>query len=684
MKRLPPSPLAAALTAAILFGAGCGTGGDGPCAAAPSSAPAPGLSAEEAAKFPDGGSKVLMAFTFDGDTALKLPPGYTIAPGEGVNGTSALKFARQSDKVGEYIAIPVEGVVPGCRYQLRAKVRGKVVNAPGSRQKKPVVCGIEYRVKGQPREVLFPDRPIPENYELFSYDFVARKGMDPHLVLYLWHDWSGEIFFDDVEIRSEGPDVSALLLHPAHLTFKNGEKDFVIHLDPRAPLPAALLVTLKQDGKAYRKLLTEMDGDFNFRGSFDELRPGKAEMGIGILDLGQRLRLYTGTFRISILPPDAKAPANAATFDRHGRLIVDGKPFMVLGVFGMSGETDLKRISEAGFNCLQLYASLSLQGNRKLPTTRENVISGMDLIQKYGLKLLFSTATQIPGHGGKQEWDGVKGVQNVSLHAVRMVKDHPALLGYYISDESPRRQIPFLLDTREKISAIDPWHPVWTLTYRTEDLPLYNITGDVLSVDPYPIKVDQPRPTLDEMVESLRAARRGGQPVWIVPQAFNWKYLSTRDKEKLRSARGPNAKEMRAMPLLGAALGARGFIFYGYITIFLKMKPLTPEIGDRMWEDLKDAAKVLLSLEKFITAKQGAVELPVSGSDRVVSAILRADDGETAVLIVALGPDKVKATVAVPADKTYRSRFGASRQVAPGVYEFTADAIDSDILEEIK
>ena len=395
---------AIALTATLLIGAGCCSGKtaqpDVGSTAAKEAQPDVGFTAEEADRFPSGGSKVLLSLSFEGKVPFDMPQGYSVVPAVGVNGTSALKFARQSNKVGEYIAIPIEGVVPGVRYQLRAKVRGKVVNAPGSKQKKPVVCGIEYRVNGKPREVLYPLKPIPENYEDFTMDFMARaNGYEPNLVLYLWHDWSGEVFFDDVEIRSAGPDVSALLLEPANLTFRNGDRKFAVHIDPRSPLPAAVLVTLKQNGKTYRKLLTGMDERFNFRGELPELVPGEAELTFKVIDVKQRCTLHTGSFKVSMLPPDAKAPANAATFDRHGRLIVDGKPFMVLGVFGMSGETDLKRISEAGFNCLQLYASLSLQGNRKLPTTRENVISGMDLIQKYGLKLLFSTATQIPGHG---------------------------------------------------------------------------------------------------------------------------------------------------------------------------------------------------------------------------------------------------------------------------------------------
>jgi hypothetical protein len=641
------------------------------------------VSVAEALKFPDGGSKVLLSLTFEGKLPFELPPEYSIAPGEGVNGTSALKFARNHNKVNDYIALPIKDIVPGGRYQLRAKIRGKVVNVPDSNQKKPVVCGIEYRIDGKPVEVLYPLKPIPEDYEEFSYEFVARKGYEPNLVMYLWHDWSGEVFFDDVEIRSEGPDVSCLLLQPPHLTFKNGNKDFTVHLDPRAPLPAAILVTLTQNGQQHQQVLTDMDGKFNFHGSFPELVPGQAEIGLQILDLKERLSLYTGSFKVNVLPPDAQPPANAATFDEYGRLIVDGKPFMPLGVFGLAWEPDLLRLKEAGFNCLQLYPSLSMQGAVKDPSDKVNTLAGMDVIQKCGMKLLFSSATQLPGHGQRcEKWDGVEGVQEITLHAVEIIKDHPALLGYYISDETPREQIPFLLDTREKISALDPWHPVWTLTYRVEDLPLYNITGDVLSVDPYPIKANQTSQSLDDMVYSLRSSQRGGQPVWIVPQAFNWMYLSSTDPEKLRQSRGPNAQEMVAMPLLSAALGARGFIYYGYITIFLKMKKYTPEIGDEAWENLKASAKVIKSLEKYILGKEGARELPVAGTDRVISGLLRADDGTTTVLLVALGPEAAKGTVTLPADKEYRSRCGRTKKIAPGVYEFSADAIDYDILEE--
>jgi hypothetical protein len=87
------------------------------------------------------------------------------------------------------------------------------------------------------------------------------------------------------------------------------------------------------------------------------------------------------------------------------------------------------------------------------------------------------------------------------------------------------------------------------------------------------------------------------------------------------------------------------------------------------------------SIEKFVMGKAGAKPVKVSGTDRVMAAILTADDGQQIVVTVALGPDPVKAVLHLPEDLDLKSRHGKCRKIGAGMYEFTADAIDSDILE---
>ena len=649
------------------------------CATAPTAS----ISVEEAQNYPRGGRQVLLNWTFDSaQPPVALPEGYSIVRGVGVNGTSALRFARQSNKVGEYIAFPLTGIEPGVNYMLRLKIKGDIVNAPGSRQRKPVVCGIEYRVNGQPREVLYPLKPLTGEYQEFTFQFMARpNGYEPHLVLYLWHDWSGEIFFDDVEISSEGQDVSARIIQPGNLTFRNGDTNFTIHVDPRTPQPAALLVSITQNGKTESVVLENMDENFCFKGEFSDLVPGKAEMTIKVLDMAKKLCLYTATYQMNVLEPDTPVPANAALFDEYGRLIVDGKPFMVLGVYGMFGEIDIQRVAAAGFNTLHLYASLSLRGNVRHADVATNMREGLDLIHKYNLRLLFSTATQIPDSTqAYHEWDGVKGMREVITHAVQMTKDHPALLGWYISDECSRDHIPYLQSVREQISAIDPWHPVWTLTYRTEDMPLYHTSGDVFGIDNYPIDARAEKQSLDKLVAAMQAANLGGIPVWMVPQIFNWEYHAV--NPQVAGTRGPNRQELIAMPLLGAIMGARGFVFFSYTSLFLRGERLIPGSAARDWPAVVEMVQIMKSLEKFIMSKEDGIPVEVIGTDRVMAKLFQAEDGEVALVAVALGPDPVKATIKVPEHINLKSRFGLTRKTGPGLYEFTAGAIDADILDQ--
>ena len=77
-----------------------------------------------------------------------------------------------------------------------------------------------------------------------------------------------------------------------------------------------------------------------------------------------------------------------------------------------------------------------------------------------------------------------------------MVKDHPALLAYYIADEpdgagfgmDPR----ILEEVYAYIKRVDPYHPITIVLNCRGSVPRYVHTGDIIMADPYPIGLSQP------------------------------------------------------------------------------------------------------------------------------------------------------------------------------------------------
>src|SRR5665811_1626808 len=101
-------------------------------------------------------------------------------------------------------------------------------------------------------------------------------------------------------------------------------------------------------------------------------------------------------------------------------------------------------------------------------------------------------------------------------------RDHPALLGWYVSDEpngndiSPEQLEEIYRTVREK----DPWHPV-SIVFMAPFMSSkkYADALDIVMADPYPIP-NLPVTIVGETAGQLKTEFKGKRPFWIVPQAF--------------------------------------------------------------------------------------------------------------------------------------------------------------------
>ena len=242
--------------------------------------------------------------------------------------------------------------------------------------------------------------------------------------------------------------------------------------------------------------------------------------------------------------------------------------------------------------------------------------------------------------------------------------------------------MPDIIKLRETVGAIDPDHPTWTLTCFYDDLNYYATSGDILGIDPYPIKATHGPQSLHELRDALAAGEKTGATIWHVPQAFNWAIIDKNmSDEEFGKTRFLTREEVRTAPLLGAVYGAKGFVFYAYYDI-AAMEKRAPQRGEEDWNNLKETVQLLRDLEPWIMSTEEApavtVELSVEGE---VVARAFVNDGKLRVVIASLG-EKCKAVVTIPGHAGLKSRFGKTRDLGGGRYEFTADAIDSDVLEE--
>jgi hypothetical protein len=643
-----------------------------------------GLTPEEAEQFPFAGGKIILTRTFEEQPRpTDLPEGISIRPGEGDNGTCALHVASG---VQEWYKVRLDGLVVGDMYEVRFKVRSKDF-VPDNPKARAVIIGIGHLKEGK---IVRWDYPVfqedhPDGFKEMLFTFQPRAEEDEHQIYFnAWSNYKGDLWFDDVEVKLAGEDIVALLCYPSNLTLRDKQREVLIKCSDNLPAGATLLFKAEQGGQVVEHFLCNVQENGKFQAFLPNLQNGKARLTVKVLDTQKKVYLYEGVFNLKV-DDQTPTPPNAVTFDKLGRAFIDGKPFMPLGVFGLFTDIDLERTAAAGFNCAQIYASFSMHGNTKLPNRVDNIRNRLDKFQELGLKLLFSVNQQLPGYfEGVDEFDGAQGKVPAARRVAELFGSHPALLGYYVSDEVYRSLVPEIVKLREALADADPWHPSWTLTYRMNDLPYYGISGDVIGVDPYPINaMDDEHSKLDGILTEMAGARTTGLPIWVVPQIFNWGVYNHRKPEEFVKTRGPNQKEMIAMPILCAMEGAKGFIFYSYIAFFFHAENIVKGIGPAEWPKVVKMAKVMRSLEDFILSAEPEIpiEIQAQPEGRARARLFHTADGRYALTVVALGPDAVEATIKLPDNvPLLTSETGNTTALGNNIYRFTAPLVDYDIL----
>ena len=269
---------------------------------------------------------------------------------------------------------------------------------------------------------------------------------------------------------------------------------------------------------------------------------------------------------------ERKMPVRKVAIDRHGRCLVDGKPFFPIGLYtSRLTEEAAKDLSDAGFNCAMPYGATSKKE--------------LDIAERYGLKICADIRSLDPSsEKWKTEIDAIKG--------------HPGLLAWYTNDEAPLSDLPMLKQRYDFMVGQDAEHPVYVVMDRLHDLREFIPSYDVLGMDPYPV-TDKPISHVTEMVRGTQAANFGDRPLWNVPQAFAWSDY----KMDKRGTRFPTEAELRSMCWQHIAGGANGLMGYSYFNME-RLRKTDKEEADRRWQsmrrvfgEIKDASEVLLSVE---------------------------------------------------------------------------------------
>jgi len=277
--------------------------------------------------------------------------------------------------------------------------------------------------------------------------------------------------------------------------------------------------------------------------------------------------------------------AGPSYVDQKGTLIVDGKPFFIMGCFTDPTAPYNKRIetiddlSSGGFNCM--YSSGGGLKNFSLFDQYH------DYAHRKGIKILSIAAKDDESH-------------SYYIQKMNHVWDNEAILGWYIADDANWKSLTDLYRLHEQAKAIDSIH-VTTISFYSspwEDwdgfrLGLYCRTCDVVQMQSYPIGKEPVDEVYKDMLHTTQIANRYHRPVVIDLQTYDWQN-SGHDWGRM-----PTPAEIDLMSYLAVAAGVQGIMYFSYLDYM--SYPVSPmsQSKPRHWQAMCRAAREIGYLDQI-------------------------------------------------------------------------------------
>ena len=572
-----------------------------------------------------------------------LPDGYEPAPGKGRNGTAAIAFAKSQTAEKTRPVMQKVTLDGGEAYNISCWV--KIDGRRGAN------IGLEwFDANGKFASTYSANLKGPADWTLVTVKTpkLPAKLKSCNVLLcasYVSND--GTVLLDDVSIDKCEMKPIAGLYTSAYRGVVAKDETFTVKASLNIPQEMldgnAAIVALRYlgtDGELHTIRPSGLSPDvaeFSLRGG--DLAPGEQMLACAVATNG--VKAGKSTCRIE---RSEKAGKWRVRFDRFGRTIVDGKPFFPLGMYmARATKTELDAYREAPFNCVMPYYE---------PTKED-----LDLCAAADLKVVFSLKDAYRHKG----WAKKKGIKTEAdevayvTDRVNAFKSHPAVLAWYHDDESGPEYAKMLAKRRDLFERLDADHPTWICLYQIHQLESYMGAFDVIGTDPYPVA----RSPLSLAANWTRITFKntlGVRPVWMVPQAFSWKwYPDGRSGDRM-----PTEAEMRAMSWQMIACGANGLIYYAFHNI----RKNSGADYEKNWSAVKTVASEIASrLDVLLSDPGPAAKCGIDAARLPVRTWRRGE--ETFVLAVNATPDAVSAEI-VP-DGSYslcKTLFGASANLS--------------------
>ena len=623
------------------------------------------------------------------------PQSFTVQPHIGVTGSPGISVTSSDQTNLLSWKVPVK-VVPGMAYRIsfHYRLNNLKLKTPGRRRATVIVCTLHAKDKNGAKirdfNMWIPAEDTGNELRFFSETVVMPENANPDTFFSIHVDWwhNGTFIFDDFTIASLEVPVELQLVHPDRMTMDKDGKISIRYQRNGENTPENLEMLIEAGG--VKKLARFANGVFT--ADFGRLPGEKVQVKATLFNRSERKIISEHEWELN----NAADTVPVSYLDAHHRLILDGKPFMPIGICIMMpmNDTHFRRLQEAGFNTIQVQPmnGTGIGRRQRGHNTSENLLSYINLAARYDLKTLMFLQLMIPEKEFirkdlERAFNGKTALEDIIREIGMTLRGNNNVIGYYLADENTARELPSTQVLRQRINFADPTHVTTTLSNTTTFIDSYIHTGDIFLFDSYPFNHQRTPGVQGDLVYSDRSFARiasTGTPFWLVPQGFDWARHPARQMfgstpEEKRRHRIPSAEELTALPLLGAIYGAKGFVFYSYHEVFVHGDNVQPGFSDIFWPRVVQAVQVLKQLEPFIMSTESVSQVAVTSTAGTLRSRTFSANGKIAVVIVGIKNETNNGEGVLPAGKKFTSLYGRT-QIDGSKFTFTSSGVNYDVL----
>lgn len=376
-----------------------------------------------------------------------------------------------------------------------------------------------------------------------------------------------------------------------------------------------------------------------------------------------RIRVGDSTYKVRLTRLPYKD--NGVQIDYlTGMIHTDGLPVVPSGFYCYSPVQPTLQEEEVvkGMNLISPYQNIGKQ-------PRKERLVYLDRAAQLGMKVNYNLLSIAGGGGGAKAaaTDKAKKMQ-LLRDEIRALKDHPAILSWYVADEPEGQGISAetLEEIYDIIRAEDPYHPISLVIMSAGPGRHYANSCDVIMADTYPVP-NSPASDVIGTIRGLQDELQYEKSIWYVPQTFGGAEFWPRE---------PTPAEIRMMTWGAALEGARGF--QAFTRHGLNGFPK----NQFMWETYTKACREIQELTPFFD--RGTESKPRVVSDAQLDARVYTLGKQMAVVILNPKPEAASYKVVLPAPfngKAYDLSDNSTKEVVNGTIDGTLAPFGVQILK---